>query len=1150
MQNEQKNKISWTQSQQQAISTDDKNIIVSAAAGSGKTAVLTQRIVKLVAKDKKNITDMLILTFTNAAANEMKSRIQKKLSEALHQNPDNTHLKNQIAKVSFADISTMHAFCMRLLRENFEIPNIDPSFSIDSGASVSMIKSDCIDAIFTEKYEKEDRDFLNLVNIFSAKGDDKALKQTVFDIHSFIQSKKEPATWLKEQCEKYNGSCSRYLELLKEILLKKINYAHKTASQLVEDANTYWQPYADALNADKTELEILSAKLKANFDDFADEISSCKIPALGRAKAKDGDSEEKEKIKYKRDNIVKQTFKMLSNYAGKSDEYEEYMHKTYNIVKPLTDIVLEFDERFSALKSEKNIMDFNDLEHYTLKLLSDENARQRIKSNYEHIFYDEYQDSNEVQDSIIEALKSENNLFFVGDVKQSIYSFRLARPQIFSQRYKDYSSQRESMKIDLSENFRSSRQVIDFCNRIFEKIMTGETSLVEYDESQRLAFPKSKEAANEQYDPKNISINLIQPQNKKAGSQNDDIEDLQNDELMAVFTAKKILQMTREDENLKFKDIVILKRSLTGVSQIYENVFKQYNIPLFIDFSEGIFSVTEVSIFIDLLKIIDNIKQDIPLLSVMMSGIYDFSADEITSIKACSKGEKFFYKSVLSYANTQSDTLSDKIKGFLSSIEKYSELQKYMPLDEFVNRLLSETHYEDYVRAMPQGKLRIANLNTVKTAVKDFMQSENKTLFYFIMYIDSILKNKSDKTSVKSICEDRNIVRMMSIHKSKGLEFDTVFLNDIQKKFNQADTLSPVLCHADYGIGADYSDAYNRYRVATLPKMIISEDSKKQQICEEIRVLYVALTRAENRLIINALLNPSANKTYTDIAEKSVNRTFDDMKSHADFILYAISDDIQSDFESSKSLYTFKITDYEQIAQIKEQETSKSKNFEQYLPELSDNQLQKIKESYEFEYKNRTDLNKLAKISVTSLSKTPFDYLIEPTKPYAPHDSMQIDTARIGTLNHLFLMTLDFTKKYNLQTLKSHLDNLVKKHYIRPEEKKYIKSDNIMKFVNSDLYARIQNADKIFKEESFITKHDGSLLSGIIDLFFVEKDHIVLIDYKTDNISKKNAEKHAQIYKNQLSLYKDSLENAFELKVSETYVYFLEINTEVRILNS
>ena len=631
----------WTKQQLDAIKTRDKNILVSAAAGSGKTAVLTERIIEILKENKDvDITSMLILTFTKSAANEMKTRIQSKLHEYLITDMQNTHIKNQISLIGQAPISTMHSFCIDIIRENFQILDIDPNFSMGNESVIGILKDETIEEIFEEKYEQENSDFLKLVDIYSKRNDDSNLIGIIYQIYSFIQSKKEPIIWLYNQAEKYkiqenNIENNEYFKLLKQEISSKIQqikiYIQK-ARALSQKADLV---YTQTLDEDLKNIESLEFSLSKAYDNFVKDISEFKMPRLKTLKKTENiDIETAELVKNIRTNYIKKYgFDELKKYNISSTTYIEQMNRFYPVILALCDMVKEFGVRYKQKKIENNLFDFNDLEHFTLDILDNENCRLKIKQKYKYIFYDEYQDSNEVQDTIIQKIATKNNLFFVGDVKQSIYRFRLAEPQIFIDKYEKYKTDVDSKKIDLSSNFRSTKQIIDFCNKIFEQIMIKQISGIDYDDDARLKT--LKENKNEK---RNIQINFItKPQDEeyiqdelsKYDDKNMDISELEDEEIMAEVTAKQILDMVNSNENIQFKDIVILKRSLRNSVSIYAKVFRKYKIPLFIDYSQAVFEVLEVGVFIDFLKIIDNIRQDEPLLSVLLSSIGNFNIDEI-----------------------------------------------------------------------------------------------------------------------------------------------------------------------------------------------------------------------------------------------------------------------------------------------------------------------------------------------------------------------------------------------------------------------------------------------------------------------------------------------------------------------------------------
>lgn len=1172
--------MKWSINQQDAINTRGKNILVSAAAGSGKTAVLTQRIVDIIIKEKISIDSMLILTFTKAAANEMKSRIQSRLYKYLQENGKDIHIKNQIGLIGQANISTMHAFCVGLLRENFEVLDIDPNFTLGNNSVISILKDEAIQEIFEEKYESQDEDFLNLVNIYSKKNDDSYLINIIYQIYTFIQSKKEPIKWLYEQAEKYNIkniNDSEYMSVMKKDIrlnIESLKSIIQNAIDLCKNANL---KYEETLIQDMENLIYLEQILQKDYDLFIKEVSQLKYPKLKSIrKNEDVDMSVVEKVKNIRDyHIKKYGFEELKKHNINTSIYAKQMKDYYPVILSLCKLVEEFKSRYMAAKLEKNIFDFNDLEHQTLKILNDEDCANKLKQKYKYIFYDEYQDSNEVQDTIIQKIASKDNLFFVGDVKQSIYRFRLAEPQIFIDKYELYKTDKNSKKIDLSENFRSSSRVIDFCNMIFEKIMTKDVAGIEYDDSARLKYHKKKYKKNYEiiknkkltsenikfklYPKSSVKINIltnIEEKNKYSDyeKENDiDISDFEDEELMAELTAKQIIDMINSKKNINYRDIIILKRSLKGSVNIYSRVFKKHNIPLFIDYSQAVFEVLEVSLFIDFLKIIDNIRQDEALLAVLLSSIGKFDIDDITKIKIYDMKEKYFYNIFFKYAREVQDELSEKIAKFIKKIENYADIERYMQLDEFIDYIMTDSSYKDYISTMPQGEMRIQNLEIINEKAREFIQNENKSLFHFLMYIDAILKNKSDDITPKSISKEQNLVRLMSIHKSKGLESRIVIINDLQKKFNMQDKNKAILLDAKYGIGSNYVDIQDDYYMPTLAKKAVLSEYESGARAEEIRILYVALTRAKNDIILNSIGKATYYKLIENIRTGFFPKGLESINNYQDFILYAIADDIRDNFSNTK-LYQFNEIDIKDIILAEEEKTDLRQKFEDMLKNISLSEEEKklIREKYTYDYEYKDYITKQVKTSVTSLAKKNIElkskYIVEKLFDYDYHKKINDFTPeKIGTLNHLFLQHIDFKKDYTSDDLEKQLADMIKSDFITQEESEVINLKQVYNFIKSDIGKRIKKSQNIYQEESFIDSYDGTLLSGVIDLFFEEDNHLVLLDYKTDSVRKEDVKEHAKMYKEQINLYKTAINKAFDKEVKQSYIYFLSVGEIVEI---
>lgn len=1135
----------WTKMQKKAIDTRGKNILVSAAAGSGKTAVLTQRIINLVIEEKLDITSMLVLTFTNAAANEMKSRIQKKMYDYLSENKNDKHIKKQISLISSASISTMHAFCINVLRENFDILGIDPSFVIGNESTIGILKDEAIQEVLDERFENDDLELFVLEDIYSSRYDDTNLINIVYSIYRYIQSKKEPFEWLYNQVEKYNSfddiKNNEYFLQIKQEILEVLDELIQKCELAVNYSKDI--AYYGTLSQDLEILQNLKIHLVNNgYDYFVDEIKNIKLSKLA-TKKKDDDITKVEVVKNIRDTIIKKGIDNLKEYKIKSEQYIQDMKQCYPILKSLCKLVEDFDNRYNEKKLEKNIFDFNDLEQLTLKLLKNDRVRENIKSKYKYIFYDEYQDSNEVHNSIIQSISQKDNLFFVGDVKQSIYGFRLADPSIFMQKYESYKKDDNSIKIDLSSNFRSTKQILDFCNKIFEIIINEQTSSMKYDEDAKL-ISNDKYCYNQEH----IQINLL---DRDSEIEDDIALDLQKDDIMAQVTAKQILEIMNKDKSIKFSDIAVLKRSFSNSISSYQKAFRKYNIPVFIDYSSAIFEVLEVSIFIDLLNIIDNIRQDIPLISVMMSNIGGFTIQEITQIKSYDIKTKYFHQILLKYANDEEkkdDGLSKKISKFINKIANYTRLERYMRLDEFIEFVMIDSKYKDYVLSMKSGDMRFQNLSIVTEKAREFMQNENKSLFNFLTYINSILKNKSDKEEPQKISENQNVVRIMSIHKSKGLEFPIVILNDIDKKFNTIDTKKQIVLESNFGIGVDYVNLQEDYYTKTLAKRCIINKIQKNNLAEEIRILYVALTRAKKVLFLNTFTTSTTRKNIGLIEKGIFTQNIMSINNYRDFILYALQNDIKNN--NYNELYCINNIDVRYYLKDDVEYENMEKSFYEKVKsiDISDDYVDYFNRKYSFDYKYKDDIKKEIKLSVTDISKEKNRYKIEKMIKYSDYiNKSNFTSDKIGILNHLFLQYIDFTKSYDIDILREQLENMVGLEFITKEEAQVINLEDTLRFLSSDIGCRLKKAKKIYKEESFITNYNGSILSGVVDLFFLEEDGIVLIDYKTDHILKESINDRALYYKNQIELYKEAIQSSFDMIVKESYIYFLSVGEKVKI---
>lgn len=826
-------KLNWTKEQQDAIYEKGSNILVAAAAGSGKTAVLVERIINKIIKDKVDIDKLLVVTFTNAAASEMRERVLDAIYKKLEDNPDDDNLQRQITLLNKASICTIDSFCLEVVRNNFyELDNISPNFRIADTAEIELLKQEAIEDIFEAKYEEENEDFTKLINTYTSYRDDTPLKELILKIYSYIQSNPFPEKWLNEKIEMFNlkddlekdfANTPWGEELLKEIndeLIDSLTSLETISNNLYcePDLEKFWQTI-------RNDIDMLQT-LKNNLEswDKAYEINqNLKFITWPRQKV---DSEIKENAKMDRDDVKKKLSKVLDKILiCDSKQANEDIYDMYKILSKLEKIILEFGEEFSKRKRDKNIVDFNDIEHLALNiLLKEENGKiiptevaKRYKEKYVEIAIDEYQDSNLVQEYILNSVSNGNNIFMVGDVKQSIYKFRQAMPELFLDKYKTYKNkenkkQEDSLKIQLFKNFRSRENILNFTNIIFQDIMSSILGDIEYNEEEYLNLGSDYSEVNQDLKTEIDIINLAEEQEneveeKREDEEQDRIEDI---ELEAKFVANKIKKLIDKKfqvwdrkknyyRNIEYKDIVVLLRSTTNLAPLYEQEILAQDMPVFSDSSQEYLDSIEIQTIMSLLKIIDNPIQDIPLVTVLRSFIGRFSDDELVQIRLSDKYDDF-YTCMKKASIDVCKELKEKIENFLEKLENWRKEQEYLSLDELIWKIYMDTGFYNYVGLMQNGNLRQANLKMLFQKAKKYESANFKGLYNFINFIDKLKLNSGDLGSAKLIGENDNVIRIMSIHKSKGLEFPVVFLSSTGKQFNLMDLNQNLLLHQDMGI--------------------------------------------------------------------------------------------------------------------------------------------------------------------------------------------------------------------------------------------------------------------------------------------------------------------------------------------------------------
>ena len=1115
-------KFKPTDDQKKAIETRDKNIIVSAAAGSGKTRVLVDRVVSLMIEEKIPIKNMIIVTFTNKASVEMKDRIREKLSELLdNKNIDRSFVKKQIKSINDAFIKTLHSFCADMLRENFYLSdNLSPSFKIAADSKQALLRKDAIDELFEIQYEKNDQNFIDFLHNFAKEKDDNDAKEIVLDLYDFSKSQVDPENWIK-----YHTSNKFDFSEFKKIIEKKVDELIKNAEELKEFIveKSMRKEFIEMIDIDLSYFYNLKKSVIEDKWDDSIEKFDYNLKAKIRFNKKKDDPNEDLFVKTKR-NYYKDQFTDLKNIVVNTDSITKafFDPKEEKVLSELKNLVFEFEKIYKNKKREENYLDFSDMEHEFIKLLEKDSLVEKLQKQFSYIFFDEYQDSNDIQNYIVDKLKNKYNLFFVGDVKQSIYGFRNARPELFLEKLESYEKDPDSVRINLSKNFRTDKDLIDFNNYIFDNLMTKNNSDIAYkDDNHRLNYHFE---FDEKY-PK-VSIKALNSSVNEEEYLVKEIDDLIN-------------------SGMNYKDIAILLRS-SSRAYLIENELKKAGIPFSSDISKISFETVEVDFFINILKYIANPKDDLTLLSVLRSEIFDFSEDELSLI-SLSSDKKYFYEKFSLYEENFNDELSQKISDFNTTFADFSYILNFSTMYDFANIIFEKSGYYDFLKARNRGYERVQNIEAFIELMDDYDKNNENSLFGFLTYIDNLKNQKKDNLKAsRNLSDEEDSVRIMTIHKSKGLEFKAVILPEASKGFNTRGKSKDMLLDKDLGIGINISDWDNKIKISSIKRDLILEKLNLNDKKEEMRVLYVALTRAERKLSIIG---------QKDLNEKGLDKILStdsllDLSSYMDWILKILCDDkIMADFID----LDYKTDNFNngsvKIDYIEEFKANLSNDFTDVKDLLYGNNYDKkiynhIKDTFNFSYKNLENTNKSLKKSVTEIAKnydlsnngyekSTFDDMEISHDFRRPNfDQISLSATEKGTLIHKIFQELEF-KEYDLDSLKNEINKLIDLGKIKKEYISYLNFENILGFFNSKIIKDIrQKSPLIRKEESFLRKIDNFYVNGQIDIMFEFEDHIILMDFKTDSYKREG------FYDKQLEIYKDSIEEALGKKVSKSYIYW------------
>ena len=1255
--------VSWTTEQQQVIDLRNRNILVSAAAGSGKTAVLVERIVKIIT-DKNHPVDidhLLIVTFTNAAAAEMRERIGNAIEKALDEQPGNEHLLRQLTLIHNAQITTIDSFCLYVVRNHFHEIDLEPNFRIGDEGELKLLREDVLGRVLEQNYEEPSEAFSDFVEGYASGRTDVALNEMILQLYEFSRSYPWPEKWLDSFVGAYRIETREELDRAEWLapLTENICFVLKDCEQLLKQALAITQQddgpymYEKAVQSDLEKYEGLSRL--TSFCELSGALSDIKYDRLASSRGFEGDPDKLELVKSLREQAKDVVKKLCKQYFFCSPEMMiEQLERTEPMLEEVVRLTKQFADEFAAAKRRKNLVDFHDVEHFALQILVDEETEkakktaEEFRDTFEEIMIDEYQDSNEVQETLLRSIsreeRGENNIFMVGDVKQSIYRFRLARPELFMKKYDSYSLEESTtQRIDLHKNFRSREEVLTCTNDIFYKIMARSLGNVEYDAEAAL-YPGASYP---------VSADFI-PEILLADSNDELLEDTELTDkktLEAKIVAEEIKHLMKTQQvtdkaagtlrAAHYSDIVILLRSLSGWADSLVEVLNGNGIPAHTVSSTGYFSTVEVQTVLSMLRLLDNPRQDIPMAAVLRSPMAGLTDEELAVLRL-EDGSVPFHEAVLELAEGLyeedgqkeiSDSEADRKQGrnadektenhieitahrkLLKFYKKYKQLRQLVPdtpIHELIEIILRETGYGHYVAAMPAGNRRTANLNMLLEKAAAYEKTSYKGLFHFVRYIDELQKYDVDFGEADMVGENEDVVRIMSIHKSKGLEFPIVIVSGMGKNFNKQDTRSKMVLHPELGIGLDYMDGKKRIKSPTIAKKAIAKQIDLENLGEELRVLYVALTRAKEKLILTGTLKDAAEKlefyrqqvNLSKAADRPLSYlTREGASGYLDWILPAVL--------SYGDKYPVRIVEAaELVLDEVENQLEQNENLTERIEEIeaADTQLVgQLKQRFLQRYPYQVDVLRKNKYSVSELKhramrerfeaeqeETVPAFLEEPVTPTIPlfiqrQGSVEQETPNRGALRgtavHRVMECYDFASE---KSVHEQMEAMEKEEKITADMRALVKEQIVADFVSSETGRRMalaQRGGALYREKPFVMgfteeelenygfgvgsntdsceniyektdsdqekeeqqkvrhEEDLTLIQGIIDVFWIEKDGIVLLDYKTDRVQQ--TKELIDRYETQLKLYADALERVFaarKLKVKEILIYsfFLE----------
>lgn len=1169
----------WTDAQKNAITARSGSVLVSAAAGSGKTAVLVERVVERVC-DSQNpcpVDELLVVTFTQAAAAEMKERISSRLSELIRANPDNKFLQRQKILLPSAEICTIDKFCNMFVKRNFDKLNITPDFRILDQNESKVMSSEAASRIIEELYEENSDDFRDLCELFISGRTDEKLESVIIKIYENSCAYAFPKRWINNVLSLYNPELlpqnTQWGQLILKDVMSQLKYFVKSLNKctnILLDEPELAVKYLPAINSDiKYYKETYRCAKKGEWDKTKNLFDNFSPERFQNAPKSYSGSPQKDYVKTIRDKTKAAFQKLAEEMAVDSAEFKDDTRALRGVISKLFYAVNKFSIYYSEMKAEKNAFDFSDVSHMALSLLvegTDEKGNyiktelaKTMQKRYKEILIDEYQDTNRAQDMLFSSLSDdEKNLFFVGDVKQSIYGFRLAMPEIFVERRnarEEYIKDNYPAKITLDMNFRSRRGVTDCINYIFSRIMSKDMGGVDYDGTERLSAKDDYLSCN--YN--NAELHLVDV------SESEEADEI-NEALHTANTIKEIIdskmpvKIKSGYRPVKYSDICILMRSVKN-AVTYSDVLKENGIPVFFQNNSGFFKATEINVVLSILQIIDNPLQDIPLLAVLMSPIFGFTPDDLSKIRIKSRNG-FIFHGIM-----QSE--DEKCKYFISTYNELRNLSTVLSVEKLLRTIYERTSYASIVQALPDGETRRLNLLLLLQYASDYEQNSEPGLSGFIRFINKIRDSKNDLSTASAVSEYANVVKIMSIHGSKGLEFPIVILAQCGKKFNTMDQNEKLIIDptTKLGVGTKRITDNGTRVFSTVQHTACKLSLRDSAVAEELRILYVALTRAKERLI---MVGTSKNLENTVSSCALSLSNFDKIdpvlisRAHSFLEILIMSLITHKDAKALRTMaglsesmavssdFDLKIVvDDCKFKKVAFEETKQSITADKEL-------LEEIKAKASYEYKFSALSNYESKISASALNRATdnSEYYITAVPSFMFKNEMT--PAMRGTATHKLFEVC------NMENCSKDFDgevaNLINSGKLSEQQGKAINRESVKSFFNSDLYKRMSTCQKLYKEQKFTVsvslsevysdvpeefRDEKTVIQGVIDCAFIENGEVVVVDYKTDNI--KFEQELVERYYPQLKIYQRAAREIFNLPIKETLIYSLNLRKEVKI---